>query len=81
MEAVFQKIGAKNEKAKIFGITDIALVLVSAVFLLGILFVFSPCGPTETGGWMSCHWAGNAVTGLAIVLTVLSLTHPALGDG
>lgn len=64
-----------------FGITDTALVLVSAVFLLGILFVFSPCGPTEAGSWMSCHWAGNAVTSLAVVLTVLSLAHLALSDG
>lgn len=55
--------------------TDYILLAVSALFLLGMLFVFSPCGPKEDGSWMTCHWAGNVLTGLAGVLTVIALVH------
>lgn len=62
------------ERLKIkIGAMDAVFVAVSLAFLLGLLFLFGPCGPKEDGDWMTCHWAGNAVTGLAGVLFVVSL--------
>ena len=60
--------------------SDILPAVLSGLFLLGILFVFHPCGPKEDGTWMSCHWAGVAVTVCAALITVLSLAHLALPD-
>lgn len=70
---------AENSKGKI-GIGDIALVVVSAVFLVGVLTVFGACGPNEEGGWMTCHWAGMSVAGIAAVLVVLSVVHLVVRD-
>ena len=52
---------------------DILTPVLSGLFLLGVLFVFHPCGPKEDGSWMNCHWAGVAVAVCAGVMTVLSL--------
>lgn len=57
---------------KINGFDTILLVLSAALFA-GVLTVFSPCGAKEDGGWMTCHWAGNAVAGVAAVLTALAI--------
>ena len=46
----------------------ILLFVFSVVELIGIRTFFAPCGPKEDGSWMSCHWAGQAVTGTAAVL-------------
>ena len=60
---------------KRFGASDLVLVVLNLFFLLGIVFVFHPCGPMEDGSWMHCHWAGVAVTVCAAVLLVLSVIH------
>lgn len=60
---------------KKIGLGDIAFVVFSLVFLVGITTFFAPCGPKEDGSWMNCHWAGNALIGLSAVLVVLSLVH------
>ncbi len=57
---------------------DILPAVLSVLFLMGILFVFHPCGPKEDGTWMSCHWAGVAETVCAALMTVLSLLRLAL---
>ena len=57
------------------GVTDIALLVLSAALLIGVLTVFAPCGPKEDGSWMTCHWAGNAVAGAAAVLTVCAIVR------
>ena len=62
------------------GVSDILLLLFSVVELIGILTFFAPCGPKEDGSWMSCHWAGQAVTGTALVLVVLALVHLLVRD-
>lgn len=67
-----------NEKSSRFRVSDIVLLALCVLFLLGILFLFGPCGPKEDGGWMVCHWAGRAVTGLAAVLTVIAVLHLAV---
>lgn len=69
------------DKKKInIGKSDIILIVISVVFLIGILTVFAPCGPKEDGAWMSCHWAGHAVAGAAAVLVVLSVIHLFIAD-
>ena len=59
-----------------FGVCDILLPLAALLFLLGLLFVFSPCGAKEDGGWMSCHWAAQALKGVAALALVLALLIP-----
>lgn len=68
------------QKKKTISILDIVQTVVSLCFLLGILFVFGPCGPKEDGGWMTCHWAGRAVTGVAALLLVLALVRLPVKD-
>lgn len=64
------------EKKKInIGVTDIILLVLSIVFLIGIRTFFAPCGPKDDGSWMTCHWAGQAITGIAAVLLVISVIH------
>ena len=67
-------------KQKINGF-DVILLAMSAVLLLGVLTVFAPCGAKEDGGWMTCHWAGNAVAGAAAVLTALAVMRFVVRDG
>ena len=64
-----------EQKRKGFGMTDWCLLIVSALFLVGIRTVFAPCNPKEAGAWMTCHWAGQAVTGVAAVLVVQAGLH------
>ena len=58
-----------------FGITDILLLVLNLVFFVGIQTVFTPCEPRPDGSWMNCHWAGQALTGIAAVLVVIALMH------
>lgn len=69
-----------DTKRKI-GVGDIALLVLSVFFAVGMFTIFAPCGPKEDGSWMVCHWAGNAVKGLAIVLAALSVAHIAFQNG
>lgn len=64
-----------EKKNKRFGIGDIVLLAVSAVFFIGILTFFKSCGPMEDGSWMTCHWACQAITGVAAVLLVIAIIH------
>ena len=69
----------KKNSSKI-GAGDIVLLVVSVFFLIGILTFFQACGPKDDGSWMTCHWAGQALTGLAAVLTVIALIVITLVD-
>lgn len=64
-----------ENKNKKINASEIILCLISVIFLIGILTVFKTCGPKEDGSYMTCHWAGNAITGLAAVLTVIAVLH------
>lgn len=64
-----------ENKNRNIGFSDLLLVLLSAVFLIGIRSFFAPCGPKEDGSWMTCHWAGQAVSGAAAVLLCLAVAH------
>ena len=55
--------------------TDIALIVLSALFLAGNRTLFGACGPKEDGSFMTCHWAGEALFGAACLLMVLALLH------
>ncbi|MBO5574333.1 MAG: DUF4418 family protein, partial [Clostridium sp.] len=48
--------------------TDIALTIISFLFLIGTKTIFGPCGPKEDGSFMTCHWAGQALFGIACVM-------------
>ena len=58
----------------------LAQLLVCLLFFAGLLTVFAPCGPKEDGGFMTCHWAGNTLVGLAAVLCVMSVIRLAARD-
>ena len=64
----------ENKKINI-GVSDIILLVLSAVFMIGIRTFFASCGPKDDGSWMTCHWAGQAVTGIAAVLLVIAIIH------
>ena len=51
---------------------DLVLLCLGLVFFVGILTVFQPCGPREDGSWMSCHWAGRALAGVAGTMLLLA---------
>ena len=57
------------------GPVDVLLAVFSVAYLVGVRTVFLPCGPKEDGSWMNCHWAGQAVTGVAVCLVILSIAH------
>ena len=52
---------------------DIVIVVISVFFFVGICFLFEPCAPKEDGSFMTCHWAGQALAGIAALLTVQSV--------
>ena len=53
--------------------TDFILLLLSLFFLLGIIFIFHPCGPKEDGSWMFCHWSGQMEILFASIFVLLSI--------
>lgn len=61
-------------------ISDILLLVLSIAFLIGSRTVFLPCAAQEDGSWMTCHWAGEAVSGLAAVMVVIALLHIIISD-
>ncbi len=69
-----------EHKTRRVGAGDCLLLIFGIIFLVGIRTVFAPCGPKEDGSWMTCHWAGQALTGTAAVLLVLALVHLLLRD-
>ena len=57
------------------GVTDILLLALNASFFIGIQTVFSPCEPRPDGTWMTCHWAGQALMGIAAALLAIAVMH------
>ena len=49
------------------------MLIISAVLFVGSFTFIKTCGPMEDGSWMTCHWAGRAITAVSCVMTVLSL--------
>ena len=69
----------ENKKINI-GVSDIALVVLGVIFFVGIRTFFAPCGPKDDGNWMTCHWAGQAISGIAAVLLVIAVIHLIVKD-
>ena len=64
-----------NEKKCRCGITDILLVVLNLIFFVGIQTVFAPCEARPDGSWMTCHWAGQALMGIAAALLAIAVMH------
>lgn len=63
----------KNHKSA--GVWDVVLLALSLILFIGLLSVLKPCGPREDGGWMTCHWAGQALRGVSGALLILALVR------
>lgn len=44
---------------------------IGVLLAVGVMTVFSACGPKEDGSWMNCHQAQTAVAACGAVLAVL----------
>ena len=64
-----------NEKKRRCGITDILMVVLNLIFFVGIQTVFAPCEARPDGSWMTCHWAGQALIGIAAALLAIAVMH------
>ena len=53
-------------------VPEIILFALCALYFVGTLSFLSPCGPKEDGAFMTCHWAGQALKGVACVMAILS---------
>lgn len=57
-------------------VTEILALLVSILFLIGMMSFLSPCGPMDDGTFMSCHRAGTALrllSGAAVIVSAAGL--------
>lgn len=66
----------KNKSVRIL---DAALFALTLVFFIGTCSFLKPCAAHEDG-WMTCHWAGQALTGVACLLAVLGCVKLAAGQ-
>ena len=64
-----------NSEKKGIGVCPLLQIVLNAIFFVGIQTIFAPCAPHEDGKWMTCHWAGEALLGIAAVMLVMSLLH------
>ena len=64
-----------NTKSKRFSFMDILMLIPGILLTIGVKTAFHPCGMHEDGGYGSCHWAGQAVFGIGIVLLVIGILH------
>ena len=64
-----------NEKKRRCGITDVLLLVLNLIFFVGIQTVFAPCEARPDGSWMICHWAGQALIGIAAALLAIAVMH------
>ncbi|MBQ8082373.1 MAG: DUF4418 family protein [Clostridia bacterium] len=58
------------EMKRNYPILEAVILVLSLVLLIGLMTFLQPCGPREDGSWMNCHWAGEALKGVAGVLTI-----------
>lgn len=59
----------KNERV---GVWDIVLPALALILFAGLLTFLAPCGPKDDGSWMTCHWAGQALRGMAGAMLALA---------
>jgi hypothetical protein len=56
------------------------LFALTLLYFIGTLTFLSPCGPKEDGGFMTCHWAGQAMLGIGLLLCLQSLAALLIWD-
>ena len=56
---------------KIANAVGVAGLILCAVLAIGVKTFFGACDPKDDGSWMSCHWAEQAVFGLAVTIAVM----------
>lgn len=54
---------------------DFVYAVLNIMFFLGSVFVFHACGPKDDGSWMTCHYAGNVISMLSLVLALISIVN------
>ncbi len=64
-----------EKKSKPVGVCDIVMLALALVLFIGLLTFLRPCGPKDDGGWMTCHWAGQALRGVAGALLLLAVVR------
>ena len=65
---------------KRFSVGAAIALLLSAVIAVGSVSFLGPC-VHEDGSFGPCHWAGQAMLGIGLLLAVLSLTALLVKDG
>ena len=56
-------------------ISSILLFLLSVLLVIGEQSFAGPCPMKPNGMYMVCHWAGQAILGVGVVVIVLSIFH------
>ena len=64
-----------NSQKKGIGVCPLLQIVLNAIFFVGIQTIFAPCEPHEDGTWMTCHWAGEALLGIAAALLAIAVMH------
>ena len=67
-----------KSKCKI-AFTDILFLALSIIYLVGIKLWFPVCG-VSGDMVMSCHWAGEVLSALSVLLIIISLIHMVIPD-
>lgn len=57
------------------GVWDIVLPALALILFAGLLTFLKPCGPKDDGSWMTCHWAGQALRGVAGAMLALAVVR------
>ena len=65
----------KQKKPFAVGLTDVLLLAVAVLFLVGMLTLFRACAAKDDGSYMTCHWANQAETGIAAAFVGMALLH------
>lgn len=62
-------------------LTISACLLILAVLLAaGMATFLGPCAAHEDGSWMTCHWAGQAVMSLGVLMGLFGVIRLLLGE-
>lgn len=59
--------------------TEILLLAASVIFAIGIRYWFPVC-MSMGDGYMNCHWAGEILKAMSILIAALSLIHVFIPD-
>ena len=70
-----------NTKKCSFGVTDLLMISASVLFAAGIRLWFPVCAAMpESMTVMSCHWAGETLKAVSLLLAALSAAHVFVPD-